>query len=195
VRDTRTSPDGVVAWENSRYVRDLLVELARQTTEIARYHGQFFDSPIEYAFFLALRAERYECPPYKVWESDLAYLRSIGVKECSLLVRDCCDDIIVATHPKIQVNGKIITPDFAFVVAPYAEYRKHKMCVELDGHDFHERTKAQASRDKRRDRDLLSAGWPVVRFSGSDVARDVTACVSECENLLLQEPEEEARGA
>jgi hypothetical protein len=44
--------------------------------------------------------------------------------------------------------------------------------VECDGHDFHERTRQQAERDKARDRDLQALGWVVARFTGSEIVRD-----------------------
>jgi hypothetical protein len=46
------------------------------------------------------------------------------------------------------------------------------VAVECDGHDFHEKTKEQAERDKRRDRDLQSIGWAIARFTGSEIVRD-----------------------
>lgn len=46
------------------------------------------------------------------------------------------------------------------------------VAIECDGHDFHEKTKEQAQRDKRRDRDLQRLGWRVVRFTGSEICRD-----------------------
>jgi hypothetical protein len=51
--------------------------------------------------------------------------------------------------------------------------------VECDGHDFHEKTKEQAQRDKARDRYLVSAGFKVMRFTGSEIWRDPTACAIE----------------
>jgi very-short-patch-repair endonuclease len=53
------------------------------------------------------------------------------------------------------------------------------LAVECDGHEFHEKTKQQVSRDKRRDRDLLLNGIPSVRFSGSDVWRDPYGCIED----------------
>jgi very-short-patch-repair endonuclease len=58
------------------------------------------------------------------------------------------------------------------------------LAVECDGHDWHEKTKEQASRDKARDRAILAAGYPVVRFSGSDIFRDSLKCMSEVNDLL-----------
>jgi hypothetical protein len=44
-----------------------------------------------------------------------------------------------------------------------------RLVAEVDGHDFHERTKEQAQRDKTRDRDLQAAGFTVFRFTGREV--------------------------
>lgn len=54
--------------------------------------------------------------------------------------------------------------------------------IECDGHDFHEKTKEQASRDKRRDREILTAGYPVLRFTGSEIYRDAIACADQVRN-------------
>lgn len=51
-----------------------------------------------------------------------------------------------------------------------------KIVVECDGHDFHERTKEQAARDKARDRFLSSEGWIVLRFTGREIVRDPAGC-------------------
>lgn len=60
--------------------------------------------------------------------------------------------------------------------------------VEVDGHDYHERTKAQARRDKQRDRYMAIRGIRVLRFTGSEVYADPDKCVAEIlENLLLNE--------
>lgn len=44
--------------------------------------------------------------------------------------------------------------------------------IELDGHDFHERTKDQVAYRDQRDRDLQVAGWRVLHYSGSVLNRD-----------------------
>lgn len=60
----------------------------------------------------------------------------------------------------------------------------HGVVVECDGHDFHERTKEQAGRDKRRDREILAAGYPVVRFTGSEIFKDPFACAQQVLDVL-----------
>lgn len=54
----------------------------------------------------------------------------------------------------------------------YRAVRPALLAVEVDGHDYHERTKEQASRDRRRDRDLQSIGVPTMRFTASEVYHD-----------------------
>jgi hypothetical protein len=51
--------------------------------------------------------------------------------------------------------------------------------VELDGHDFHERTRAQVTVRNKRDRDLQVAGWKVFHFSGSELVADPGNCVKD----------------
>jgi very-short-patch-repair endonuclease len=51
--------------------------------------------------------------------------------------------------------------------------------IEIDGHDFHEKTRQQATSDKRRERALVRAGTTVLRFSASEVYREPRACVDE----------------
>jgi len=56
--------------------------------------------------------------------------------------------------------------------------------VECDGHEFHEKTKEQAQRDKARDRDLLANGYAVLRFTGSEIWRNNVNCVFEVERAI-----------
>lgn len=51
--------------------------------------------------------------------------------------------------------------------------------VECDGHDWHERTKEQAARDKKRDRWLQAQGHRVFRFTGSEIHRRAIYCALE----------------
>jgi hypothetical protein len=59
-----------------------------------------------------------------------------------------------------------------------------RIVVETDGHDFHEKSKEQASRDRRRDRELQTAGWKVLRFTGSEVWADPRACVAQIHEFV-----------
>jgi very-short-patch-repair endonuclease len=61
----------------------------------------------------------------------------------------------------------------------YLAKRWRRVVVECDGHDFHERTKEQAAKDKSRDRALILAGYQVIRFTGSEIWRDPVACATQ----------------
>lgn len=54
-----------------------------------------------------------------------------------------------------------------------------KMAVELDGHDYHERTKEQVTARNQRDRELQQDGWRVFHISGSELYRDGYKAVEE----------------
>lgn len=76
--------------------------------------------------------------------------------------------------------------------------------VECDGHDFHERTKQQATRDKARDRYIQKCGFKVMRFTGSEIWKDPMKCAlevistgmslaidAECNKWLMENGQEE----
>ncbi len=58
------------------------------------------------------------------------------------------------------------------------------LVVEVDGHDFHDRTKEQAASDRKRDRDLLALGVPVMRYTGSEVYNDPHLCAEYIVNQI-----------
>lgn len=51
-----------------------------------------------------------------------------------------------------------------------------RLVVECDGHEFHERTKLQAWRDKKRDRQIPHK---IYRFTGAEIHACVEVCASE----------------
>ncbi len=57
------------------------------------------------------------------------------------------------------------------------------IAVEIDGHEWHERTKEQVAYRNQRDRALQSVGWKVFHFSGSEVVRRPLECVTEVMDL------------
>ena len=54
-----------------------------------------------------------------------------------------------------------------------------KLAIECDGHEFHEKTKQQVARDKRRDRWLALHGISMVRFSGHEIWRAPVECAEQ----------------
>lgn len=107
------------------------------------------------------------------------------------------------------LEGLVPGRDFGFGLAPQYEvecegnrYRldfavpEYLIAVELDGHDFHEKTKEQVTYRNQRDRHLQAAGWTVFHFSGSELYRNEVDCVSAVANLARERhAAAKARGA
>lgn len=74
-----------------------------------------------------------------------------------------------------------------------AEWLKLPLVIECDGHDFHERTKEQAKRDRKRDRALMAAGYHVMRFTGAEIWRDPHACVEEALSFIQKKQDDHFR--
>ncbi len=89
-------------------------------------------------------------------------------------------------------NRLEICPQFPYegYRTDFALFQRHehgtitKVIVECDGHDFHERTKKQARRDRSRDRFFTSSGWQVLRFTGSEIHEDANACAEQVIELV-----------
>jgi very-short-patch-repair endonuclease len=64
------------------------------------------------------------------------------------------------------------------------EVSSHQIVVECDGHEFHERTREQATSDRERDRMLQFHGLGVLRFTGSDIWTDTFKCSEEILSFL-----------
>jgi hypothetical protein len=100
-------------------------------------------------------------------------------------------------------SGQSRWPDLALRIEPQAQLGEHRvdfsltldgsfrapdgrvlrtsqrMVIECDGHDFHERTREQARRDRERDRRLQSFGFLVYRYTGQEIWEDVFTCAAQ----------------
>lgn len=83
--------------------------------------------------------------------------------------------------PQMQVND--YRADFGLAVEGSDNFAMVAI-VECDGHDFHEKTKEQAARDKARDRFFVSADIRVFRFTGSEIWKDAGKCACEVMNVM-----------
>ena len=87
---------------------------------------------------------------------------------------------ILIVFPQLKID--------AYRVDFFLFYRQgdteHRIVIECDGHDFHERTKEQAQKDRSRDRWMTAQGLPVLRFTGAEIWKDPAACVGEISSLL-----------
>lgn len=123
-------------------------------------------SPIEEAFAVALQKAIDRVPPRDEagWPDAIFVQRQAEVPEAR-----CVADFLLEHASGVQ------------------------LVVECDGHDFHERTREQASRDRARDRRLQAAGYFVFRFTGSDIHWDADAYANECVDFLLKQTRLERR--
>lgn len=72
-----------------------------------------------------------------------------------------------------------------FFILGHAQAADRSVVLEVDGHEFHEKTKQQAEHDKKRDRAFAAAGYTTLRFTGSEVFRDPVGCAKEAVDLAL----------
>jgi very-short-patch-repair endonuclease len=86
---------------------------------------------------------------------------------------------VTQQHP-MPAGGKDYRLDFALP--------RFRIGIEVDGHDWHEKTKQQASYDRARDRAIQRVGWRLLRFTGSDVYRNAKQCVREILEDALKSP-------
>lgn len=74
--------------------------------------------------------------------------------------------------------------DFLLTYRPEITNQNTKsVVVELDGHEFHDKDKSQRAYEKARDRYLVSQGFSVLHYTGSEVVNNPIKVVSEAISL------------
>jgi len=133
---------------------DVFEEMHSQKVTDLLYSLQDCESPIEQIMALRL---------YEFRNSRQAYKMEFV---------DGLDIIDVVNQNNMVVGEKNYRVDFMLPVYDTVIQEGMTFIVECDGHDFHEKTKEQAKHDKQRDRDFITAGYIVMRFTGSEVFND-----------------------
>jgi very-short-patch-repair endonuclease len=96
----------------------------------------------------------------------------------------CQSPIEVAFHKAARTEGLFLCCQF-----PVGPYRLDfadpptKVAIETDGQDWHA-SKEQRTHDARRDRYLTEEGWRVLRFTGTEIYRDVQRCVKQVVDIV-----------
>jgi very-short-patch-repair endonuclease len=142
--------------------------------EIAKELGEFLctcESPIELRMGMALAMTARHTGFELVLMSNMPWGRKHG-------------DINSPVRFIIEPQAKILNYRTDFLIACEIPWRGEfirsaMVVVECDGHDYHERTKEQAKRDKKRDRVLQSNNLNVFRYTGSEIWEDVFRCAEE----------------
>lgn len=134
------------------------------------------ESPIERLFLAEALNDGWRFPDMSDWRANYDWIRHLHHEAHSCLFF-CRDDLphfpFLVMQMPLELDGRRLRLDFA-IVEP--EEDRFRVAIELDGHDFHERTREQAESDKSRDRLLQAKGWRVLRFTGSEIVRDVGSC-------------------
>jgi len=156
-------------WDN--VVRDLMPELhlAVQEQRTNRFITEKVGSPIEHALIATL--------------DILLTLRGLDVR-------------YARTPHDIPIQGAFIEPQ-----AQIGNYRvdllvgifwpgsapdlKDCVVIECDGHEWHEKTREQAARDKARDRYIQGEVHKVIHFTGSEIFRSPGTCANEAWKFMM----------
>jgi len=130
------------------------------------------ESPIEEIMFLALyvRFRHLTKAPFAFLGHDVNtnHVNSYGMMQL---------------YSQVQIGDYRV--DFLLRV-PLGEHGAVSFVIECDGHEFHERTKEQAVRDRSRDRKLQSLGYTVFRFTGSEIWASSERCTLEILKAFCQ---------
>jgi len=122
-------------------------------------------------------------------ESPIERLLAIGMYSVGLSYMDNFypDIVIGGIYPqsKIVANETTYRTDFNIPVL-YKSELEHHFIIECDGHDFHEKTKQQAQRDKQRERNLIAEGHTVIRFTGSEIYDNPYKCAREIIQIIIR---------
>jgi very-short-patch-repair endonuclease len=92
----------------------------------------------------------------------------------------------------LSLDGDFIhTSDRSSVVGAYVpdfiiRSGFHFYAIEIDGHNFHEKTKEQVRQDNQKNRDYLKHGIIPIRFSGSEVYNNPLKCAEETFITVIQ---------
>lgn len=109
------------------------------------------------------------------------------------------DYLALVPQAEIECGDKTYRADFLLAEEEFDEFSHYrrlaeaqgfiypKVVIELDGHEFHERTKEQVAYRDARDRRLQMLGYKVFHISGSALWRDPEAAVREVQEYCAAE--------
>lgn len=116
------------------------------------------------------------------YDSDLPYLKGMIIDPELYKF-----PLKITPQQKIAIDKQNFRADFLFEIFDFRDPEQtiEKIIVEIDGHDFHERTKEQAIRDRSRDRLMTREEFRVLRFTGTEVFQNREKVNSEIEDFLV----------
>lgn len=150
---------------------DQAAESVRQSVYDTMEEEAIGDSPIERLLYVALAAKVF----FGLGEHTAVSIIDNHVEPPD----DVYKSTVIFVKRQVQLEGwrvdfVIYAYDHCGTVLKRPGWRQ--LIVECDGHDFHERTKHQAKRDRSRDRAALMSGRDIMRFTGSEIHNDPWGC-------------------
>lgn len=121
------------------------------------------DSPIEAGLLVSLQLL---C---RIYDIDLRVVADEAAENAERPLN------VIIVRPQVKVGKYRID----FRVSAKVEAGERSILVECDGHDFHEKTKEQAARDKERDRYITATGAQISRYTGSEIYRNPHKCAAD----------------
>lgn len=163
-------------------------ERDRLWEKIHTYPKRVQDEILQRMFMVA--EEAIETAAIDECESPIEQIMGIALSDKIFRIMDYYAlPIHLVRQAKIEIgSNKTYRVDFLvdIWVPPLREERFVQIAVECDGHEFHEKTKEQAQRDKSRDRDLQAEGITVLRFTGSEIWLNPRSCADEVGRVILR---------
>lgn len=89
------------------------------------------------------------------------------------------DKVYYNSHFAIEEQYEISKYRADFIIGGNINHIGFTMAIEIDGHDWHEKTKSQAIKDKKREREIIKNNINMIRFSASEVYSNAKYCVKE----------------
>lgn len=130
-------------------------------------------SPIERKFAEAVRDEYFDAVLWRDWATLDCALKSIHKRQEVRYIQIGHQVGVPSPH------GGTYKLDFLIAARSMSDAPDILICVECDGHNFHEKSPEQALHDKRRDRHLASLGITVLRFTGREIFQDAANCAQD----------------
>lgn len=157
-------------------IEDIVLRSAHfAATKCPEWMMAFCESPIETLFLVGAWSRG-------VWTNRLEMLPSTNFE---YVVGHGVGSCVSVCAPQVTIDGHRV--DFLFAGDRNQDEPRCLVAVECDGHEFHERTKEQAAKDKARDRDLARRGIVVMRFTGSEVWADAGGCAEQVISFIENE--------
>lgn len=129
-------------------------------------------------------------------ESPMEQLMSIAMLEVGVeninSFNPFIDVVVIEKQSQIVIEGKTYYADFMLPVSYYKKTKNgfeidftKEFIVEVDGHEFHQKTKEQVEHDNERERALQKAGYEVIRFSGTEVYHKAYRCACDVKRIIM----------